>query len=105
MLNSIKNKEKEFDVQFPSQSFFELWKCYLKDDIIFLEWTYLNEKHNANSKISLNINLFIKEWLKLLDQIKRDLEKAGYNKNNLEDFYLLENLDRYLTQKEQSFLC
>jgi hypothetical protein len=35
MLNSTKNKAKEFDVQFPSQSFFELWKCHIKDDIIF----------------------------------------------------------------------
>ncbi|WP_281323358.1 hypothetical protein [Flavobacterium aestivum] len=98
MLELIKKKEPYFKVIFPSYSFFEAWKCSIQKNIITIEWTNLNEKYktNTNNKISIDINLYVKEWLKLLNQLKEDLTKVGYNNKNLEDYYLLENLDRYL---------
>lgn len=43
----------------------------------------------------MNIELFIKEWLKLLHQLRQVLVETGYNDANLMDFYLLKNLERF----------
>lgn len=43
----------------------------------------------------MKTDLFIKEWLKLLQQLRQVLVETGYNGTNLVDFYLLENLERY----------
>jgi hypothetical protein len=91
MLDNVKSKKEYVKIIFPSEHFFEAWGIHREEDTLRIEWydedfpdVYVEEKQ------------FFKEWLGLLQQIKEDLLKVGYSKDNLEDFHVLENLDRYL---------
>ncbi|MGG5508268.1 MULTISPECIES: hypothetical protein [unclassified Myroides] len=94
MIDDIINKKEEFKTQFPSQSFFELWICEIIDNNIHIKWDGFKENYNNNIDdiIVLDVSLFVKVWMKLLQQLKSDLLEKGYNELNLEDFYLFEKL-------------
>ncbi|MBG9455691.1 hypothetical protein ABE61_16865 [Lysinibacillus sphaericus] len=50
--------------------------------------------------VTIESILYIKEWLKLLQQSHDCVLLVGYNNENLEDFYLLENLERFSIGEE-----
>lgn len=104
LINSLKN-EKQFSINWGCNIFFGTWECLQYKNTIKIKSNWnalrggneiLNQINKVSNELIIDIDAFIKEWLKLLNQIKKDLEKTGYNKENLVDFYLLENLDRYL---------
>lgn len=104
MVDSLKNK-KAISISWGSNIFFGTWDCsYCKQDVkIKATWTALRggyetlkQLNMVSNELIIDIDLFLKEWLKLLMQIKEDLKKMGYSKNNLEDFYLLESLDLFV---------
>lgn len=101
MVDSLKNKEAT-SISWGSDVFFGTWDCcYCKQNIkIKASWTSLRggsetlkQLNMVSNELIIDIDLFLKEWLKLLTQIKKDLKKMGYSKNNLDDFYLLESPD------------
>lgn len=98
MLDSIKNGIPAFTMDFPSQTFFQTWKFTRSGDLLLIEWLGMNEKYKitTSNKIEIESALFVNEWIKLLLKVRADLASVGYGKDNLEDFYLLENLERYL---------
>ncbi|MGY3188066.1 hypothetical protein ACVWXS_002771 [Lysinibacillus sp. TE18511] len=91
MLEAIKNKEERFVVTFPSQAFFETWICKIEKCDINIDW----DSRDDYRSITVKTDLFIKEWLKLLHQLRQVLVETGYNGANLMDFYLLKNLERF----------
>ncbi len=91
MLEAIKKREERFVVTFPSQAFFETWICEIEKCDIKINWDSRDNYHS----ITIKTDLFIKEWLKLLHQLRQVLIETGYNSINLIDFYLLENLGRF----------
>lgn len=91
MLEAIIQREKRFVVTFPSQAFFETWICNTGKCDININWDSRDDYRN----ITMKTDLFIKEWLKLLQQLRQVLVETGYNGTNLVDFYLLENLERF----------
>ena len=88
MLNSIKKKKQYHKIHFPSQHFFEVWECYTEEEMTTIKW--LNDDDLTD--VFMESQLFINEWIKLLEQIYNCLFAVGYNKKNLEDFHLLENI-------------
>lgn len=95
MLEAIKKREGRFVVTFPSQAFFETWICKIEKCDININW----DSRDGYQSITMKTDLFIKEWLKLLEQLRQVLIEAGYNGTNLEDFDLLENLERFHVQQ------
>ncbi len=91
MLDSIKKKEGYHKIIFPSDHFFEAWECRLDGEVIHIKW--LDE--DALTDISIESQLFIDEWIKLLVQLRNCILKSGYNNSMLVDFHLLENLERF----------
>jgi len=91
MLEAIKEREERFVVTFPSQAFFETWICKIEKYDININW----DSRGDYRSITMKTDLFIKEWLKLLQQLRQVLIEAGYNGTNLVDFDLLENLERF----------
>lgn len=91
MLESIKKREERFVVTFPSQAFFETWICKIEKCDINIDW----DSRDDYGSITVKTDLFIKEWLKLLHQLRQVLVETGYNDANLMDFYLLKNLERF----------
>ncbi|GAB0171115.1 hypothetical protein LSPCS325_45520 [Lysinibacillus sp. CTST325] len=91
MLEAIKQREKRFVVTFPSQAFFETWICNIEKCNININW----DSRDDYRSITMTIDLYIKEWLKLLQQLRQVLVETGYNSTNLVDFYLFENLKRF----------
>jgi len=91
MLEAIKKREERFVVTFPSQAFFETWICKIEKSNISVKW----ESRNDYRSITMKTDLFINEWLKLLQQLRQVLIEAGYNGTNLVDFDFLENLERF----------
>ena len=91
MVESVFNKENYYEMQFFSQSFFELWIITRNNDKLRIEW----RNRELYPIIEVNASHFINEWLNLLIQIKEDLTKAGFSCSNVEDFYLLDNLERF----------
>lgn len=91
MLETIKNREERFVVTFPSQAFFETWICKIEKCDINIDW----DSRDDYGSITVKTDLFIKEWLKLLHQLRQVLVETGYNDANLMDFYLLKNLERF----------
>lgn len=91
MLEAIRQREKRFVVTFPSQAFFETWICNIEKCDINIYW----DSRDDYRSITMKTDLFIKEWLKLLQQLRQVLMETGYNGSNLVDFYLLENLERF----------
>ena len=63
----------------------------LKNVIFNIDW----DSRDDYGSITVKTDLFIKEWLKLLHQLRQVLVETGYNGANLMDFYLLKNLERF----------
>lgn len=100
LVTSLGDK-KQFRVNWGSNIFFGTWDCFCneKEIKIISDLQALRggsktlEQLNCVAKeLTIQIDVFTKEWLNLLRQIKKDLERSGYNASNLNDFYLLENI-------------
>jgi hypothetical protein len=93
MLDSIKKGESRCNMIFPSQAFCENWECKIFGKNITIKWLGREEYND----ITVDSDLFTKEWLKLLYQFRVALIETGYSSNSLVDFYLLENIEQYLS--------
>ena len=100
LINSLGDK-KQFRVNWGSNIFFGTWDCLsdgkyikIKSDLQALRGgsETLKQLSHVSNEVTIQIDTFTKEWLKLLKQIKKDLERNGYNRNNLKDFILLESI-------------
>ncbi|MGE8036306.1 hypothetical protein [Lysinibacillus sp. NPDC093692] len=91
MLESIKRKERHHKIIFPSQHFFESWELHTIDGVTCIKWNV----DEITDVVTIESILYIKEWLKLLQQSHDCVLLVAYNNENLEDFYLLENLERF----------
>ena len=92
----INEKIREFDIYWGSSSFMAQWHINKNNNEninIEAHWTAvtggkvtLKELNKVKNKIEINVNVFLREWLRLISLIKEDLIKAGYNSTILKDF-------------------
>lgn len=104
MLDSLLDKES-FEIHWGSNIFFGIWSFTIVDSSIKINSTWtdlrggkeiLDQVKKVSNTLIIDKKTFINEWINLLEQLKNDLINTGYNNENIEDFYLLENLDKYL---------
>lgn len=104
MLKNVKENNNEFEVNFLSSGFTVYWNFKKEKNLIsiFPKWIsaglksketnlFIQNVREANSTITVNVEVFVYEWHKLLKSIKDDLLKVGYTEN-LENFDYLKNL-------------
>lgn len=100
LINSLENVE-QFDVNWGSNIFFGTWECFCDNNEVKIKSKLqalrggaeiLKQLSYVSDEVTIQIDTFINEWLKLLKQIDKDLERNGYNENNLIDFSLLKDI-------------
>ncbi len=75
---NLNGEQKEFSIQFPSQSFWHYWTSNeIEGDKWEIEAFWSNEKRK---KIKVEKNLFESEFQRLIDKVESDLKSQGYDK-------------------------
>ena len=83
-MQDLKSNKKEFEIQFPSQSFWHLWKFkeFEKSKYeIEAFWGFENTK-----KIKVEKSVIRSEITKLIESVEADLKKQNYQIENLEEY-------------------
>ncbi|GEN78243.1 hypothetical protein [Chryseobacterium hagamense] len=104
MLKDLNENENEFQMSFLSSGFTVYWNFKKEENLITItpKWIsaglkdretnlFVQNVREANFPITVNTDVFISEWHKLLKNIKDDLLKVGYTED-LENFEYLKNL-------------
>ena len=84
LMQDLKSNKKEFKIQFPSQSFWHLWKFkeFEKSKYeIEAFWGFENTK-----KIKVEKSVIRSEITKLIESVEADLKKQNYQIENLEEY-------------------
>jgi hypothetical protein len=99
IVNFIKEGEGLLEINWASNTFAASWKIGCTSQSIKIESTWdcvggmSEDLLNENSTLEVEKEVFVKRWKALLFFVKGKLAKAGYNSNNLVDFYELENIN------------
>jgi hypothetical protein len=99
ILNFIKNGEGVLEIHWASDTFAAIWKLECASHVIKIDskWNsvggFIEDVLNENSFLEVEKQFFVERCKALLLFVKSKLEKAGYNSNNLIDFYELENIN------------
>lgn len=99
IVNFIKSGGGSLELHWASDTFASIWKIECDSQIVKIEskWNsvggILENILNENSSLQVETNVFVDRWKALLLFVKTKLEKAGYNASNLNDFYLLDNIN------------
>jgi len=104
MLKDLNENENEFQTGFLTSGFTAYWNFKKEKNSITIspKWIsaglmskktnlFIQNVREANFPITVNTEVFISEWHKLLKSIKDDLLKVGYTEK-LENFEYLKNL-------------
>jgi len=84
LMENLKSDKKEFDMQFPSQTFWHYWKFQeVEKDYWEMEAFWSHEKQN---KIKVLKNVVENEFQKLINQVESDLIKQGYLLHELREY-------------------
>jgi hypothetical protein len=98
IVNFIKKGDGTLEIHWASNTFASIWKieCTPQSTKIESRWNdvlgKLEKLLNENATLEVDTQTFLDKWKILLLFIKSKLERAGYNSNNLLDFYQLENI-------------
>jgi hypothetical protein len=109
ILNFIKKGEGVLENHWPSNTFSSIWKIECTAHSIKIESTWyqtlgrLTDLLNEHSILEVEKQVFVEKWIALVLFVKSKLEKAGYNSNNLVDFYELENINSYTFNADNFF--
>lgn len=109
ILNFIKKGDGSLEIHWPSNTFCSIWKIECASQTIKIESTWdcvlgrLEGLLNENSTLEVEKSVFVERLVALVLFIKSKLEKAGYNSNNLVDFYELENINSYALNDKNFF--
>jgi hypothetical protein len=82
MVKSLNSDLCEFKMEWPSQSFFAVWEIVSLNNA---EITVTPKWHDKpETELRVDRSLFTKEWEKVIIRIVQDIEKQGYNVDELE---------------------
>ena len=105
----IKDGEGSLEINWASNTFASSWKIACTSQTIKIEstwdsvWGRLEDLLNENSTLEVEKSVFVERLVALVLFVKSKLEKAGYNSNNLVDFYELENISSYALNDKNFF--
>ena len=109
IVDFIKKGEGKLEFDWASNTFSASWRMECTSDSIRIESTWvsvlgkLKDLLNDNATLEIKKKVFVDKWITLLLFVKGKLEKAGYNSNNLEDFYQLENINSFTVNPDNFF--